>query len=312
MSMRTVESNKAIASAWEKERQLVLEGKGTRDWTPEQQQDILDKDKGKAYDDDGRAFQGHHMKSAEKHPECQGEPGNIQFLSRSEHLTAHGGSWSNLTNGYFNPTTGETIGFGLDEFKPCEIIELTNPIDVIRERKAQNAAEVDKSKASALEAKEAKPVELNDLIATNTQREFVRLEDILPASQAAKNGGSLRSMPTQQTKGGSLRSAVKRTFSSAGKFFIQHQSIIKPIAELVISVGVPLALDAMAKPPARVRTKPHPTIPLDTTKQSTPNQQTLDRSPPSPNTVPPHKQRYHTKNGVEWREKAQYPRGGKN
>lgn len=45
MSRRTSESNKAILAAWNKEQELVREGKGTRDWTPEQQQDILDKEK---------------------------------------------------------------------------------------------------------------------------------------------------------------------------------------------------------------------------------------------------------------------------
>lgn len=63
MSRRTAESNKAILAAWNKEQELVQEGKGTREWTPKQQQDIFEK--GKAYDDDGVAFQGHHMKSAE-------------------------------------------------------------------------------------------------------------------------------------------------------------------------------------------------------------------------------------------------------
>lgn len=61
MSMRTSVANKAIAKAWENERNNVLEGKGTREWTPEQQQDILDR--GKAYDENGRAFEGQHMKS---------------------------------------------------------------------------------------------------------------------------------------------------------------------------------------------------------------------------------------------------------
>ena len=76
MSRRTAESNKAILAAWNKEQELVQEGKGTREWTPKQQQDILEK--GKAYDDDGVAFQGQHMKSAEMYPEYQGEPGNIR------------------------------------------------------------------------------------------------------------------------------------------------------------------------------------------------------------------------------------------
>ena len=54
MSRRISEANKAVRKAWENEQQLVFEGKGTRDWTPEQQQSIIDK--GKAYDDEGRAF----------------------------------------------------------------------------------------------------------------------------------------------------------------------------------------------------------------------------------------------------------------
>lgn len=45
MSRRTAESNKAILAAWNKEQELVQEGKGTREWTPQQQQDILEKEK---------------------------------------------------------------------------------------------------------------------------------------------------------------------------------------------------------------------------------------------------------------------------
>lgn len=43
MSRRTSESNKAILAAWNREQGHVQEGKGTRDWSPEQQQDILEK-----------------------------------------------------------------------------------------------------------------------------------------------------------------------------------------------------------------------------------------------------------------------------
>ena len=55
MSRRTAEASKAIRLAWEREQELVREGKGTRDWIEEQQKDILDPDKGKAYDEDGKA-----------------------------------------------------------------------------------------------------------------------------------------------------------------------------------------------------------------------------------------------------------------
>ena len=117
MSRRTAESNKAILAAWNKEQELVQKGKGTREWTPKQQQDILEK--GKAYDEDGVAFQGQHMKSAEMYPEHQGDPENIQFLTRAEHLEAHNGNWRNPTNWYFNPVTKEKIDFGDGPFIPC-------------------------------------------------------------------------------------------------------------------------------------------------------------------------------------------------
>lgn len=112
-----IERNKAVREAWIKEQNLVQEGKGTRAWTPEQQKDILEK--GKAYDDSGKAIEGQHMKSAEQYPEYQGDPGNIQFLTRAEHLEAHNGNWQNPTNWYFNPVTKEKIEFGDGPFIPC-------------------------------------------------------------------------------------------------------------------------------------------------------------------------------------------------
>lgn len=58
---RVAESAATIEQAWERERSLVMQGMGTRDWTPEQQTDILVH--GRAYDDDGRAFHAHSMRS---------------------------------------------------------------------------------------------------------------------------------------------------------------------------------------------------------------------------------------------------------
>ena len=121
-----VERNKAVREAWNKELELVQEGKGTREWTPEQQKDILEK--GRAYDEKGKAFEGQHMKSAEMYPEYQGEPGSIQFLTRAEHFEAHDGNWQNPTNWYYNPITKEKFDFGDGPFMPCEIIHLPEPI----------------------------------------------------------------------------------------------------------------------------------------------------------------------------------------
>ena len=126
MSRRTSEANKAIATAWDIEKQRVSEGKGTRDWTQQQQQDILDK--GKAYDDNGRAFEGQHMKSVEKYPEYQGHPQNIQFLTKQEHLEAHLGNWQNPTNWYYDPVSKQFTDFGEDMYIPCSVMELSEPI----------------------------------------------------------------------------------------------------------------------------------------------------------------------------------------
>ena len=126
MSKRTSEANKAIASEWTNEKLRILEGKGTRNWTPEQQRDILSK--GRAYDGDGKAIEGHHMKSAEAFPEHQGDAGNIQFLTRTEHRSAHNGSFQNPTNGYYNPITGETRDFSIESYVPCQVVELSDPI----------------------------------------------------------------------------------------------------------------------------------------------------------------------------------------
>jgi len=128
MSKRTQEAQKAIASAWEKEKELVSVGKGTRDWTPEQQKDILER--GKAYSNDGRAFEGHHMKSVSAFPEYQGNSDNIQFLSREEHSLAHGGSFQNPTNGYYNSISGETSEFNADELIPCKV-ELSRKVQSV-------------------------------------------------------------------------------------------------------------------------------------------------------------------------------------
>ena len=125
MSNRTSEATKAVGEAWTNEKERVLEGKGTRDWTPEQQRDIVER--GKAYDENGKAFEGHHMKSAEAYPEYQGDPENIQFLTREEHFQAHDCFFQNPTNGYYDPQTGETEDFGENRYEPCKEVSLSEP-----------------------------------------------------------------------------------------------------------------------------------------------------------------------------------------
>lgn len=126
MPRDNAKANRVIAEAWKREQKLVRQGMGTRNWTPEQQRDILET--GKAHDEGGKAFEGHHMRSISKYPEYQSDPDNIQFLSRNEHTDAHGGSYQNPTNGFYDYATGKTLDFGDEKYMPCPIITLTEPI----------------------------------------------------------------------------------------------------------------------------------------------------------------------------------------
>ena len=117
----------AVDKAWENEYYLVLEGRGTRDWTPEQQNQILTL--GKAYDENGNPFEGHHMMSVEEYPELQGNPDNIQFLSREEHLAAHEGNFQNPTNSYYDAETGESYPIEDPEQLPYLERDLSEPVE---------------------------------------------------------------------------------------------------------------------------------------------------------------------------------------
>lgn len=131
--------NRAIRKAWQRERELVLAGKGSRNWTPEQREQLITK--GKVYDADGKAFIGQHMKSVSGFPDNQGDADNIQLLSQEEHLEAHKGDWHNVTNWYYDPDTKSFYDFDLynySEFPPDDYCnfhpeEYRVPLEVISE-----------------------------------------------------------------------------------------------------------------------------------------------------------------------------------
>jgi hypothetical protein len=209
MSRRTSQANKAIAAAWSNEQQLVREGKGTRDWTPEQQRDILDK--GKAYDDNGKAFEGHHMKSAENFPEYQGDSGNIQFLTRAEHFSAHNRNFQNPTNGFFNPYTGETKDFGSNRYEPCEIIKLSNPMVHI----GSNVEDVNES------------IEKSD--------NRVKKSDVISSHIKNKSNVSAK-IKTAVPKAQKVAQMIKDKASEVVKFTVEHKEIIGAVAEGAIAI----------------------------------------------------------------------------
>lgn len=83
--------NRGVQRAWEYERADVeMGGKGSADWTEEQQAEI--RETGKV-----RGSEGHHQKNVAGHPDQQVDPDNIKFYKdRQTHLDeGHSGDWHN-------------------------------------------------------------------------------------------------------------------------------------------------------------------------------------------------------------------------
>ena len=101
---------KAVKNAWRRERELLLQGKATVDWTPQQQTELLGTCRVSGYE-------GQHMKSCSKYPEYAGCADNIQFLTHDQHLEAHNHGrdkqgYHSPTNGCYDPQTGKMRSFG--------------------------------------------------------------------------------------------------------------------------------------------------------------------------------------------------------
>ena len=113
------ERQNAVRNAWKEEKERVKNGQGTRDWTPSQQRELLQRGAVSGYE-------GHHMKSVSLYPEYAGDPSNIQFLSEDEHLNgAHQGSYHNATNGYYDPETQTMNNFEESELGQIPVNDLT-------------------------------------------------------------------------------------------------------------------------------------------------------------------------------------------
>ena len=283
-----VERNKAVREAWNKELELVQEGKGTREWTPEQQKDILEK--GRAYDENGKAFEGQHMKSAEMYPEYQGEPGNIQFLTRTEHLEAHDGNWQNPTNWYYNPVTKEKFDFGDGPFIPCEIIQLPEPIiSLTRDSTIQE---------NVIEEKEDFSKDVLKQSAETNKKTYSKPE-------------TSKSPKVQVEVPKKANNMFVKGLKSVGRFIAEHPVESLEIAGVAIG-GVAKAISSIkGSGSGKTRSTTSASGNSSVAEKVADIVEKASRSLPSENDVTGHKQRYHTKNGVVWKDKAPCHRGGK-
>lgn len=302
------ERNKAIRLAWEREQKLVAEGKGTRDWSQEQQKDILDPDIGKAKDDNGRSFEGQHMKSAAEYPEYQGDPDNIQFLTRDEHLAAHKGSWQNPTNWYYNPETKEFVDFGENKPIPCAAINLSEPMcSPVIGRQNENK---ESSKAEAEPTERVKP----------SQR-----EDVAHHSETKSQSKTMAASPeVHESFGDKLLHVV-----NAVKGFGERHPVLSGVLKVAGIAALAVGADAIANSGNGSGGGSRSSSPDDYSSRSSDDDYADswdgddydssssdrdypdERSSPEEHTVPAHGQHYHTKDGVIWKEKEPYQRGGK-
>ena len=303
------ERNKAIRLAWEREQQLVQEGKATRDWTKEQQADILNPDKGKAYDDQGRAFVGQHMKSAAKYPEYQGNPNNIQFLTYDEHLEAHKGSWQNPTNWYYDPITKEYIDFGDNAPTLCNTIELSDPLVKVNDpipssSETTNIVRNDDGENASLDMQENSSNPIKPGISGHSEAE---------SSPEFRKGFGERIMDAV---------AVVKGFS-------ENHPVLTTVIKILGMIGVTAGASAIVNSDKESSGgsglyssnnifRRSSSNNYDTSMDggiypdSSDDGNLLDeRSSPKEHIVPGHGQHYHTKDGVIWKEKDPYSRGGK-
>ncbi len=180
------ERAKAVRQAKKTERELILEGKGTRDWTPEQQREWIRTGKCKG-------FKGHHMLNVNDHPEYAGDKNNIQFLTKEEHLAAHKGDYHNSTDGYYDPKTGKTKSFGDKPPKQPKPIELSNPLS---ERSVKiNDTKLKNEKHEKYEEQKAKAAE-------QKAKAHSRAEELRAKSKAegrAKTSGKTESAEKNRT-----------------------------------------------------------------------------------------------------------------
>ena len=134
------ERQKAIRDAWKNEKANVRQGMGTRDWSQVEQRQIVAKGRANGYE-------GHHMKSVKEYPQYAGDPKNIQFLNRSEHVNgAHKGNTQNPTNGYYDHKTGKTHDFGNRPPQAPQSQALSSPLT---QRQQSLAVKREQAKAQA-------------------------------------------------------------------------------------------------------------------------------------------------------------------
>ena len=222
MSNIGYERRKAVAEAWKNEKSLVLDGRGTRDWSQKEQGEIIAKGKAKGY-------QGHHMKSVDGHNSKAGDSINIQFLTRSEHLAAHKGNYHNNTNGCYDPSTGKMHDFGRNKAhiesknlsKPLSESQKNAALSKWSKTNAGKKAEAAKAKARSTESrsvnKSKSSTQNSEYAKTSTKSKTLSQQRLSKPSEASRTATNSKTLSAQ-------RSSTPAHTSSGGKSVSAGQS----------------------------------------------------------------------------------------
>ena len=121
--------SRAVKEAWEKEADRVREGRGTWDWTVEQQAELLSRSHTNNPGVSG--FEGSHMLSAKDYPEHAGNPDNIQLIPTIAHYDGvhERNPREHTPNGIYNAETGEVMPIEDGKIPALREIELTDRYD---------------------------------------------------------------------------------------------------------------------------------------------------------------------------------------
>jgi len=85
----------AVKKAWKQEKEIIEStGNGSRKWNGVEKQEIQETGKAQGYE-------GHHINNVKDHPNQAGNPANVEFVTRKEHLNVHQGNFKNKTTGEF-------------------------------------------------------------------------------------------------------------------------------------------------------------------------------------------------------------------
>ena len=207
--------SKGVNKAWERERELVRRGRGTREWDMKEQKQLLKTGRVKGY-------QGHHMKSVSKYPQYADDPKNIQFLSarkeNNEHLKAHKGDYRNESNGRYNVKSGKIRPMNEGNPRAMNSYELKNK--AIEKRGYQKYAS-DKNasarpSASDSRSKGAKTASAKTVYNGKTyNRDFVKNNSRVQTKSSGQNSKKAAGYGAKSSSG---RSAAQGTGNKGGNY----------------------------------------------------------------------------------------------